>query len=149
MQFPLGVVEIEKLIPHRYPFLLVDRVVSCNSTEACAHKSVSIGDIFFQGHFPSYPVMPGVLLVEGLAQTAGILMRLQTSPPFSPPPSSLCFLTEVSKARFRRQVVPADVVRYTVRLLKQRQAFYWFAGEAHVEEELAASAELSLCVGTG
>ncbi|MDE3268708.1 MAG: 3-hydroxyacyl-ACP dehydratase FabZ [Pseudomonadota bacterium] len=138
LKFPLDLKAIKELIPHRYPFLLLDRVHSCDAVYISASKNVSGGDFFLQGHFPSQAIMPGVLIIEGLAQTAGVLGRLRISPA-----ASLCLLTSVNKARFRQQVIPGDVLFYHVRLQKQRAPFFWFTGEAKVNDACVASAEFS------
>ena len=138
MNFPLDVNAIKDLIPHRYPFLLIDRVHACDAASVSASKNVSCGDYFFQGHFPAKPVMPGVLIVEGLAQTAAVFGRLNVTTP-----ASLCLLTSINKARFRQQVIPGDALRYEVQLQKKRMPFFWFSGEASVDGNCVASAELS------
>ena len=138
MNFPLDINAIKELIPHRYPFLLIDRVDTCDKESVRACKNVSSGDFFFQGHFPAKPIMPGVLIVEGLAQTAAVFGRLNITTP-----ASLCLLTSISKAKFRQQVIPGDTLYFDVRLQKQRQPFFWFTGEASVDGSCVASAELS------
>lgn len=135
---PLGVIEMREMIPHRYPFMLVDRVIACTPKTVTGIKNVSITDFYFQGHFPNNPVVPGVLIIEGIAQTMAIFGHLNNLVS-----SSTCYLTEVIKARFRQQAVPGDVLRYESRLVKQRKFFFWFDTEAYIGDNLAASAYIS------
>ena len=136
---PMDIQAIEKCIPHRYPFLLVDRVLELVPDDyIIAIKNVSISDPFLAGHFPGYPVMPGVLLIEGLAQAAGILGHLYVNGGLSQ-----CLLTEISEARFRRPVVPGDVVTYDVRVKKRRAPFFWFEAKCTVGGDAVVDVKLS------
>lgn len=127
---------VSELLPHRYPFLLVDRIIAYRPLESIhAVKMVSGLDPYLQGHFPGHPVMPGVLILEALAQACGILGRLTF-----PERSHSCLLTELEETRFRRQVVPGDKLELHVNFLKRRKDFFWFSGVAKVDEEVAASA---------
>lgn len=136
---PWGIREIEKAIPHRYPFLLVDRVLELAPKESIlAIKNISVSDPVLQGHFPGSPIYPGVMTVEGLAQAAGVLSFVSTEKPISS-----MLLTEVQNARFRRQIVPGDTITYFVRVVKTRGKFFWFNGEARVGTEVAVECELS------
>jgi len=131
--------EIQKYLPHRYPFLLIDRVLSVRAREYITGiKMVSSLDPYLQGHFPGNPVMPGVLMVEALAQASAILGRIS-----KPEECDTCLLTEINETRFRRLVIPGDVLRLDVRLVKSRQTFYWFEGEATVDGEIAAAAKFT------
>lgn len=139
LEFPLDVVAIQKIIPHRYPFLLIDRVISIVAGQSVvAIKNVSISDPILQGHFPGQPVYPGVLMVEGLAQTAAVLgissnkNKIET-----------VLLSSIEDARFRRVVNPGDTLRYEVQLERQRGGFCWFKGTAYVEQEIAVSVKFS------
>ncbi|MFY7927285.1 MAG: 3-hydroxyacyl-ACP dehydratase FabZ [Oligoflexus sp.] len=126
-------------LPHRYPFLLVDRVIDYEPQKFIhAIKMVSGLDPYLQGHFPTHPVMPGVLIVEALAQASGILGRLTF-----PERDKSCLLTEIGDTRFRRQVVPGDRLDLNVTFEKQRKDFFWFTGVAKVDGEIAASAVLT------
>ncbi len=137
-RWPMGIAEIERCIPHRYPFLLVDRVISCEPGQSIvAKRQVSASDPLLQGHFPGNPIVPGVLIIEGLAQSSAILGKLTKGT------CNSCLLLEVENTRFRRMVVPGDVLEYRVQLVKMRKDFLWFAGEAWVDTELATSAAFS------
>lgn len=126
------------LLPHRYPFLLVDRVLEFERERVLTLKNVSINEPFFTGHFPNLPVMPGVLIVEALAQSAAILaLGIIGSR------RSLFVLTGIDKVRFRRRVVPGDQLKMEVRLAKHHRPLWKMHGEARVDGELAAEAELS------
>ena len=126
------------MLPHRYPFLLVDRVLELDEEKALTLKNVTINEPFFTGHFPGLPIMPGVLILEALAQSAAILALEK-----SQGRQTLFMLTGVDKVRFRRRVVPGDQLRMEVRLLKHHQPLWKMRAEARVDGELAAEAELS------
>ncbi len=131
--------KVTDYLPHRYPFLLVDRVIEATPGSSIrAIKVVSSLDPYLQGHFPGNPIMPGVLIIEALAQAAGILSRISY-----PERKSNCLLTEIDSARFRRQVVPGDSLELSVKALKQRKDFFWFEAFATVNGELAASANIT------
>ncbi len=135
----LNVTEIQKLIPHRYPFLLIDRVVDFSPMEYIEGvKAVSALDPYLQGHFPDNPVMPGVLMVEALAQASAILGRISKGQD-----CQTCLLTEISESRFRRPVVPGDLLKLKVSLVKARKDFFWFEGEGTVNGETAAQAKFT------
>jgi 3-hydroxyacyl-[acyl-carrier-protein] dehydratase len=126
------------LLPHRYPFLLVDRVLEADGEKALTLKNVTVNEPFFTGHFPGLPIMPGVLILEALAQSAAILaLEKSAGRP------TLFMLTGVDKVRFRRRVVPGDQLRMEVRLLKHHHPLWKMRAEARVDGELAAEAELS------
>jgi 3-hydroxyacyl-[acyl-carrier-protein] dehydratase len=126
------------LLPHRYPFLLIDRVLECDSDRVLTLKNVTINEPFFNGHFPGMPIMPGVLILEALAQSAAILALSIIGER-----RSLFMLTGIDKARMRRRVVPGDQLKMDVRLLKHHHPLWKMRGEARVDGELAAEAELS------
>lgn len=131
--------KVADYLPHRYPFLLVDRVLEATpGVSIRAIKVVSSLDPYLQGHFPGNPIMPGVLIIEALAQAAGILSRIS-----QPERSRSCLLTEIENARFRRQVVPGDSLELSVKALKQRKDFFWFEAFATVDGDLAASAQIT------
>ncbi|MBV9079015.1 MAG: 3-hydroxyacyl-ACP dehydratase FabZ [Methylobacteriaceae bacterium] len=135
------------LLPHRYPFLLVDRIVEIDRDESCIGiKNVSFNEPQFQGHFPGVPVFPGVLLIEGMAQTAGAICVLSKLAE-QKPPRQVYFMT-IDKAKFRKPVVPGDVVRFHLRKLNQRRNMWWYRGEARVEDTLVAEAEVSAMLVT-
>jgi 3-hydroxyacyl-[acyl-carrier-protein] dehydratase len=136
------IVRLLELLPHRYPFLLVDRIIQMRSDESCIGiKNVSFNEPQFQGHFPGKPVFPGVLIIEGMAQTAGALC-VASQLADKKPPSKVFFMT-IDNAKFRRPVEPGDVLHYHMRKLKSRRNMWWFRGEAMVDGTLAAEAEIS------
>lgn len=130
--------DILRLLPHRFPFLLVDRILELGSERALTLKNVSINEPFFPGHFPGRPVMPGVLVIEALAQSAALLALRSVASDGD----TLFMLTGVDKVRFRRRVIPGDQLKMEVTLLKSRRPLWKMRGEARVDGELAAEAEL-------
>jgi 3-hydroxyacyl-[acyl-carrier-protein] dehydratase len=135
----LQIREIMERIPHRYPFLLVDRVIELvPQKRIVAIKNVTINEEFFQGHFPGAPVMPGVLIIEALAQ-AGAVLLLSDIPDRE---SKLVYFTGIDEARFRRPVVPGDQIRLTMDVLKLRARTCKMRGTAEVDGELVAEAEI-------
>lgn len=136
---PLDVSAIERILPHRYPFLLVDRVDEISEERLVARKMVTRNEPFFDGHFPGHPVMPGVLILEALAQ-AGALMAAQISE-FNPA-THVIYLLAIDKARFRRAVVPGDHLTLEVVPLRKGGAIWKLRGEAKVDGALAAEVEL-------
>ena len=127
------------LLPHRYPFLLVDRILALEKGRVETIKNVTFNEPYFAGHFPEHPVMPGVLIVEALAQSAAILALSEVGGD----PSRLFMLTGLDKVRFRRRVIPGDQLHMEVRLLKYHRPLWRMHAEARVGDELAAEAELS------
>lgn len=145
---PVDVEHIQRLLPHRYPFLLVDRVVELEmGKRIAAIKNVTINEPFFQGHFPGHPVMPGVLIVEALAQAAGVLFQLSANPGENDG-SALYYLVKVDKARFNAMVVPGDQLRLEVKLKRLLRGMGMFEARAMVGEKEVASCEL-MCAGRG
>ncbi|MDB5591132.1 3-hydroxyacyl-ACP dehydratase FabZ [Enterovirga sp.] len=133
---------ILELLPHRYPFLLVDRIVEIDGDKSCIGiKNVTYNESPFMGHFPQAPVFPGVLLIEGMAQTAGAIC-IASKLSENKPPSKVFFMT-IDKAKFRKPVQPGDVVRYHMTKLSSRRNMWWYRGEARVEGALVAEAEVS------
>lgn len=131
---------IMSVLPHRYPLLLVDRVLEMDpGKRIVALKNVSINEEFFVGHFPGQPVMPGVLIIEAMAQAGGILL-LHDLPPEK---RRLLYFTAIERARFRRPIVPGDQVRLEVEVVRLRESFVRTAGKAFVDGKLAAEASLS------
>lgn len=128
-----------KLLPHRYPFLMVDRVIDIRGDDhGIGVKNVTFNEPHFQGHFPDNPVFPGVLMIEGMAQTAGVLCIAATS---SPQPKSVFFLT-IDKAKFRKPVRPGDTIEYHMKKIAQRKTMWWYRGEAKVAGQIVAEAEV-------
>src|SRR5579871_1841147 len=139
---PLSVEQIQQLLPHRYPFLLVDRVLEIVPGESVVtRKNVTINEPFFTGHFPGHPVMPGVLIVEAMAQSAGLL-TLMTEQIKGGEPSSLFYLAKVDNARFNAPVVPGDTLRMEVRLKRLMRNMGIFEARALVDGKEVASCEL-------
>ncbi len=140
----MSIHEILKFLPHRYPLLLVDRVTECNVGESIlAIKNVSYNEPFFQGHFPGVPVMPGVLILEALAQASGLLAL--SNPDWRPDDDSLYLFVGIDNARFKRQVGPGDQLILDVKLKRHKRGYGIFDAIASVDDEVAASAEL-MCV---
>ncbi|MFT4517825.1 MAG: 3-hydroxyacyl-[acyl-carrier-protein] dehydratase [Halioglobus sp.] len=139
----MDVEEIRKLLPHRYPFLLVDRVLEVTSGESIlAYKNLSINEPFFDGHFPSKPIFPGVLLVEAMAQAAGILGFYTQGKTIDD--GSTYYFAGADKLRFKRPCVPGDRVMLHATVVSQKRGIWKFDVKADVEGELAASATI-LC----
>jgi 3-hydroxyacyl-[acyl-carrier-protein] dehydratase len=132
--------EILRLLPHRYPFLLVDRVINIRGDEqGIGIKNVTMNEPQFVGHFPENPVMPGVLVIEGMAQTACVLCLRQLPP--REKPRTLFFLT-IDKAKFRKPAGPGDVLEYHMSKVARRRNMWWYRGEAKVGDALVAEAVL-------
>jgi 3-hydroxyacyl-[acyl-carrier-protein] dehydratase len=143
LQLPLGVEQIATLLPHRYPFLLIDRVTALEpGKRVSAFKNVTFNEPFFQGHFPGHPVMPGVLIIEAMAQAAGVLVKLSAR--LEPEQSIVFYLVKVDKARFNRVVVPGDQLRLEVEHKRAMRNMSQFWGQAFVDGKIAAEAEI-LC----
>lgn len=138
----MDVKEIQKLLPHRYPFLLVDRIIDMEpGIKAVGIKNVTINEGFFHGHFPGHPIMPGVLIIEAMAQVACVLaFRSGASEG-----RSVYFLS-IEKAKFRKPVVPGDQLRLEISILQQRGNVWKFSGNAVVEAKVAAEAEFTAMV---
>ncbi|NND82460.1 MAG: 3-hydroxyacyl-ACP dehydratase FabZ [Gammaproteobacteria bacterium] len=133
--------EIRNHLPHRYPFLLVDRVVSAVPNESLvAYKNVTYNEPFFEGHFPSRPVMPGVLIVEALAQAAALMASYGSGE--APSESRVYYFTGIDKARFKRPVEPGDKLVFEVELVRQIKNMWKCKGVAKVDDQIAATAEL-------
>jgi 3-hydroxyacyl-[acyl-carrier-protein] dehydratase len=136
--------ELLKVLPHRYPFLLVDRIIDVISDESCIGiKNVTFNEPFFQGHFPNRPVMPGVLLIEGMAQTAGAICSLSVGYEGAPP--NVFFLT-VDKAKFRKPVLPGDTIEYHMKQIRKRRTMWWFHGDARVRGVTVCEAEVGAMI---
>ena len=140
----MDAVAIRDILPHRYPFLLVDRIEQIRGDESCVGiKNVSVNEPFFSGHFPGRPVMPAVLLLEGMAQSAGAICARSLQRDRAP--QSVYFIT-IDKAKFRRPVIPGDRVEYHMQRLARRRNMWWFRGEAKVNGQIACEAELGAMI---
>ncbi|MGX1100417.1 3-hydroxyacyl-ACP dehydratase FabZ [Amorphus sp. MBR-141] len=137
------IMRVLSLLPHRYPFLMVDRIVDMHGDESgIGIKNVTYNEPHFQGHFPGQPVMPGVLIIEGMAQTAGALCVAARS---DSKPKIVYFMT-IDKAKFRKPVVPGDVLEYHVKKVKNRQNIWKFSGVGMVGDTRVAEAEISAMI---
>lgn len=137
----MDIQEVMKHLPHRYPFLLIDRVVEFDAGKSLvALKNVTINEDYFNGHFPGQPVMPGVLMIEALAQAGGVLAYKSSNT--TPADGILYYLAGVNKARFKRIVTPGDQLRLSVEMSKSKGNLWKILGEASVDGEMACSAEL-------
>jgi 3-hydroxyacyl-[acyl-carrier-protein] dehydratase len=134
----LDIQAIAKILPHRYPFLLIDRIVELEDMRVVGLKNVTINEPFFQGHFPEFPVMPGVLIVEAMAQVAAVLVlnRVEDRE------NKIVFFASIREAKFRRPVVPGDQLRIEVTFLKLKPSVAKIQGKATVDEQLVAEAEI-------
>ena len=139
----IGSADIQRILsalPHRYPFLMVDRIIDIRGDEfAIGIKNVTANEPQFQGHFPGNPVFPGVLLIEGMAQTAGAICILSKN--LVGKPQIVYFMT-IDKAKFRKPVTPGDTIEYHMTKISQRKTMWWFRGEAKVAGQLVAEAEV-------
>ncbi len=138
---------ILRLLPHRYPFLLVDRIFEMDGDRSCVGvKNVTINEPFFQGHFPDFPLMPGVLIVEGLAQTAGALCVHALEERGEVHETTAVYFMTIDRCRFRKPVVPGDVLHYHVERIRNRGRVWRFQGEAKVEGRVVAEAQFSAMI---
>jgi 3-hydroxyacyl-[acyl-carrier-protein] dehydratase len=138
----MDIKDIQNLLPHRYPFLLVDRIIQMETgTKAVGIKNVTINEEFFQGHFPNHPIMPGVLIIEALAQVAGILALHSGAAT-----GKAVYFLSIERAKFRKPVVPGDQLKLEVSILQQRGNVWKFSGNAFVEDKIAAESEFTAMV---
>jgi beta-hydroxyacyl-ACP dehydratase FabZ len=145
MTQPPTIEEIMRILPHRYPFLLVDRILSYEvDKHIVGLKNVSINEPFFMGHFPQTPIMPGVLIVEAMAQVGGILAMLSTPENVG---NQAVYLMSLDKVRFRRPVVPGDQLILDLTVIKGKRKYFKMAGKAMVADNLVAEGELMAMVG--
>lgn len=141
----IGIQEIMETIPHRYPFLLVDRIVEMEpGKRVVGIKNVTMNESFFQGHFPGHPIMPGVLIIEAMAQTGGVL-ALQ-SVPKEQIKNKVIYFMSIDKARFRKKVVPGDQLRFELEVIRQRSTVLSLKAQAFVDDAVVAEAELMAMV---
>ena len=133
--------EIKNILPHRFPFLLVDKVIELEpEVRAVGIKNVTINEQFFQGHFPDFPIMPGVLIVEAMAQVAGILAKRSGAE------GNTVYFMAIDKVKFRKPVVPGDQIRFDVTIVQHRNSVWKFAGKAFVDDIIVTEAEFTAMV---
>lgn len=138
----LDVEEIKKILPHRFPFLLIDRVTEINGTESIkGYKNISANEIFFQGHFPNHPVFPGVLILEAMAQLGAILILRRF-----PESKRMAYYAGIDNAKFKRLVVPGDKLELIAKILRDRGGFVVMESKAYVDGDLAAEAVLKAII---
>lgn len=138
----MNIDEIMKVLPHRFPILLVDRVIEKSEDHVIAMKNVTASEIFFTGHFPDYPIYPGVLIIEGLAQTAGIML-------LKPGQNVIPLFLGIDEARFKSEVRPGDTLIYEVKLKESKLGIFKVGGVAKVGEKTVATATLLVGVRKG
>lgn len=135
----MNIQKIMQVLPHRYPFLLVDRIEEVEEgVKVNGYKNVTINEPFFQGHFPDHPIMPGVLIVEAMAQVGGAYVTVVDEIP----EDRVTYFVGIDKARFRKPVLPGDVLRMELELISRRRGIYQFVGKAYVADTLVAEAQL-------
>jgi len=143
----MDVVEIQEILPHRYPFLLVDRVNALTKSEdIVAFKNVSISEPVFQGHFPGHPIYPGVMILEGLAQAGGLLAFQSMDLTKEEAAEKVVYFMSIDKAKFRKPVRPGDRLEYRVSVIKRKGDIWMLDGKAYVDNELVSQAELKAMV---
>lgn len=148
MHLPLTYEDIIKILPHRYPFLLVDRIIELElNKRVVGIKNVTANEPFFQGHFPENPIMPGVLIIEAMAQVGGILARLSVPGTLERKASGSILFVSMDGVKFRRPVVPGDQIRFELVPLRTGSRIWKMAGKASVEGEAAAEAILVATIG--
>jgi beta-hydroxyacyl-ACP dehydratase FabZ len=148
MKLPLYYEDITKILPHRYPFLLVDRIIEMEpGKRVVGLKNVTANEPFFQGHFPGNPIMPGVLIIEAMAQVGGVMACLTVKGPKEEKQQTPVFFMSIDKVKFRKPVVPGDQLRFEAEALRTGSSVWKMAGKAFVGDTLVAEAELMAKVG--
>jgi 3-hydroxyacyl-[acyl-carrier-protein] dehydratase len=143
----LDVIQIQEILPHRYPFLLVDKVTSMEiGKDIVAYKNVSISEPVFQGHFPGHPIYPGVMILEGMAQAGGILAFKSGGYTEDEMKEKVMYFMSIDKAKFRNPVKPGDRLEYRVEILKHRKNLVVLGAKAYIDDVLAAEAELKAMI---
>ena len=144
----MDVVEIQKIIPHRYPFLLLDRVTDIQESKSLiGYKNITIGDNVFQGHFPGHPIYPGVMILEGMAQAGGILaFKSMGDMTEEEAAQKVVYFMSIDKAKFRSPVKPGDKLEYHLSVIKNKGAIWMLKGEAYVGDKLVSEAELKAMI---
>ncbi|MBW1730827.1 MAG: 3-hydroxyacyl-ACP dehydratase FabZ [Deltaproteobacteria bacterium] len=148
MEPPLNYKEIIQILPHRYPFLLVDRIIEMEKGKRVVGiKNVTANEPFFQGHFPGNPIMPGVLIVEAMAQVGGVLARLSVPGAMEEEGEANIYFMAMDKVKFRRPVIPGDQIRFELEALRTGSRVWKMAGKAFVGRDLVAEAEITASIG--
>ncbi len=143
----MDVVEIQEVLPHRYPFLLVDRVTEIVKNETLhAFKNVSISENVFQGHFPGHPIYPGVMILEGMAQAGGLLAFKSMEMTKEEAATKVVYFMSIDKAKFRSPVKPGDRLEYKISVIKNKGTIWVLKGEAYVDDKLVSEAELKAMI---
>ena len=144
----LDVVEIQKILPHRYPFLLVDRITELTPKESIiGYKNISISEPVFQGHFPGHPIYPGVMIIEGMAQAGGVLaFKSMDNASQEEIESKVVYFMSIDKAKFRTPVKPGDKLEYRLSVIKNKGAIWMLDAKAYVDDKLVAEAELKAMI---
>jgi len=144
----MDVMEIQKIIPHRYPFLLLDRVTDLVKNESLTgYKNVTIGDNIFQGHFPGHPIYPGVMILEGMAQAGGILaFKSMDDMSEEEVANKVVYFMSIDKAKFRAPVKPGDRLEYRISVIKHKGSIWMLDGKAYVDDTLVSQAELKAMI---
>jgi len=143
-----NVMEIQKILPHRYPFLLVDRITAIESSKSIeGYKNVSISEPVFQGHFPDHPIYPGVMIIEGMAQAGGVLaFKSMDNASQEEIENKVVYFMSIDKCKFRNPVVPGDRLVYKLNVIKNRGSIWMLDGKAFVDDKLVAEAELKAMI---
>jgi 3-hydroxyacyl-[acyl-carrier-protein] dehydratase len=143
-----NVVDIQKILPHRYPFLLVDRITALEKGRSIeGYKNISIAEPVFQGHFPDHPIYPGVMIIEGMAQAGGVLaFESMDAEGQEGIENKVVYFMSIDKAKFRSPVTPGDKLIYRLSVIKNKGAVWQLAGKAYVDEKLVAEAELKAMI---
>ena len=143
----MDVVEIQEIIPHRYPFLLVDRITDIVKNESLiGYKNVSISEPVFQGHFPGHPIYPGVMILEGMAQAGGILAFQSMEMTKEEAAQKVVYFMSIDKAKFRSPVKPGDKLEYRISVMKHKGSIWMLKGEAYVDDKIVSEAELKAMI---
>jgi len=143
----MDVIEIQEILPHRYPFLLIDRVIEISANDSLiGYKNVTIGDNVFQGHFPGHPIYPGVMILEGMAQAGGILAFKSMDMTKEEAATKVVYFMSIDKAKFRAPVKPGDKLEYHISVIKQKGAIWMLDAKAYVDEKLVSQAELKAMI---
>jgi 3-hydroxyacyl-[acyl-carrier-protein] dehydratase len=143
----MDVIEIQEILPHRFPFLLVDRITDIQKNETLVgYKNVTIGDNVFQGHFPGHPIYPGVMILEGMAQAGGILAFKSMDMTKEEAATKVVYFMSIDKAKFRAPVKPGDKLEYRISVIKQKGAIWMLDGKAYVDDKLVSQAELKAMI---